>query len=419
MPRIAKPLTALEVGRLSGDAYHSVGTVAGLYLQVKGAAKTWVLRIKIGDKRRDIGLGAYPSTTLAKAHQKARERRAEVEQGIDPVAQKKAAKSLARAAQSKILSFDKAAEAYVKAKEKEWRNAKHGSQWTATLKTYAYPVMGKLAVSDIELHHVLKVLEPIWQTKTVTASRLRGRIENVLDWATVRGHRTGLNPARWKGHLDKLLAAPNKIKGEEHHPAVQVDDAPAFIRDLRAHEGMGAKALEFAMLTAARSGETRLATWPEIDFEAKLWTIPGAHAKAGVAHREPLSDVAIKLLKALPRMADTDLVFPSPRRLNRPLSDMTLTLLMRRMDYKDKDGRVCVPHGLRSTFTDWIAENTNFGEAVSDAALSHQEPDKTRGAYFRTDLFKKRTRAMAAWSRYLDKAPGKSGVVVQIGTKAA
>jgi integrase len=393
-----------------------VGTVAGLYLQVKGSAKTWILRIKIGDKRRDIGLGAYPSITLAMALQKARDRRADVDRGIDPVEQKKAVKSLTRANQSKILSFEKAAEAYVKAKEKEWRNAKHGSQWTATLKTYAYPVMGKLAVSDIELHHVLKVLEPIWETKTVTASRLRGRIENVLDWATVRGHRAGLNPARWKGHLDKLLAAPGKIKGEEHHPAVQVEDAPAFMRDLRGHEGIGAKALEFAMLTAARSGEARLATWPEIDLEAKLWTIPAGRMKAGVAHREPLSGVAIKLLKALPRMAETDLVFPSPRG-NTVLSDMTLTLLMRRMDYKDKDGRVCVPHGLRSTFTDWIADSTSYGEAVSDAALSHQEGDKTRGAYFRTDLFRKRTRAMAAWARYLDKLPSNSGVVVHIDSR--
>jgi integrase len=418
MPRIAKPLTALEVGRLSADGYHAVGTVAGLYLQVKGAAKTWIFRIKIGDKRRDIGLGAYPSTTLAMAHQKARERRAEVEVGIDPVQQKKAAKSLTRANQSKILCFDKAAEAYVKAKEKEWRNAKHGSQWTATLETYAYPVMGKLAVSDIDLHHVLKVLEPIWETKTVTASRLRGRIETVLDWATVRGHRTGLNPARWKGHLDKLLAAPNKIKGEEHHPAVLATEGPAFMRDLRKREGVGARALEFAMLTAARSGEARLATWPEIDLEGKLWTIPADRMKAGVAHREPLSDVAIRLLKALPRMADTDLVFPSPRG-NKALSDMTLTLLMRRMDYRDRDGRVCVPHGLRSTFTDWMAENTSYGEAVSDAALSHQETDKTRSAYFRTDLFRKRTRAMAAWARYLDKVPAKGGVVVPISSKVA
>lgn len=418
MPRIAKPLTAIEVGRLSGDGYYAVGTVAGLYLQVRGAARTWVLRIKIGDKRRDIGLGAYPSITLAMAFQKARERRDEVEKGIDPIAQRRTAKSLMLANQSKNLIFMKAAAAYVAAKEGEWRNAKHGSQWTATLETYAYPVIGKLAVSDIELRHVMQVLEPIWATKTVTASRLRGRIETVLDWSTVRGHRDGLNPARWKGHLDKLLAAPNKIKGEEHHPAVIATDAPAFMRDLRGREGIGARALEFAMLTAARSGEARMATWSEIDLEAKLWTIPAGRMKAGVAHREPLSDVAIKLLKGLPRMADTDLVFPSPRG-NKALSDMTLTLLMRRMDYKDKDGRVCVPHGLRSTFTDWLAESTSYGEAVSDAALSHQEADKTRGAYFRTDLFRKRTKAMAAWARFLNKVPSAQGNVVELHSKAA
>jgi integrase len=172
------------------------------------------------------------------------------------------------------------------------------------------------------------------------------------------------------------------------------------------------------MLTAARSGEARLATWPEIDLEAKLWTIPAGRMKAGVAHREPLSDAAIKLLKALPRMADTDLVFPSPRG-NKALSDMTLTLLMRRMDYRDKDGRVCVPHGLRSTFTDWLAESTSYGEAVSDAALSHQEADKTRGAYFRTDLFRKRTKAMAAWARFLNKVPSAQGNVVELHSKAA
>lgn len=413
MGRIARALTAIEVGRIKEPGYHAVGTVPGLHLNVaESGARSWVLRIKVGDKRREIGLGSFPAVTLAKAHQGARETRESVKQGIDPVEQKKALKSAVKADQAKAMTFKSAALEYIKAIESNWKNPKHAKQWTSTLEAYAFPGMGKLLVRDIELTHVLNVLEPVWKEKTVTAVRLRGRIESVLNWATTRGYRSGENPARWRGHLDNLLPSPNKIKCEEHHPAVQVSEVGAFMQDLRSHEGMGARALEFTILTAARSGEVRGAKWQEIDFDAKLWTIPAGRMKAGTEHREPLSDVSIKLLQSLPRFTDNEVVFTSPR--GGMLSDMTLSQLMRRMDYKAVDGRVCVPHGLRSTFRDWVAERTSYAPEVAEAALAHTKADKTEAAYFRSDLFKKRVRLMAEWSRFLSRVEGVGATVTPI-----
>ncbi len=418
MGRVAKQLGSLEVSRIKVAGYHAVGTVPGLHLQVTdGGARSWVLRAMVGSKRREIGLGAYPAVTLAMAHQKAREARAAIAQGVDPVLQKKLLASAMRAAQGNTITFAAAADTYITAHEDTWRNAKHGAQWRATLTTYAGPVIGHLAVADIELSHVLSILEPIWKTKTVTAVRLRGRIESVLDWATTRGYRSGLNPARWKGHLDNLLAAPNKIKDEEHHPAIMVAAAGAFLRDLRTHEGIGAKALEFAMLTAARSGEVRGALWPEIDLEAKMWTIPAGRMKAGQEHRGPLSDVAVKLLSALPRREGSKVVFASPS--GKVLSDMTMSKLMKGMGYKDADGRLCVPHGLRSTFRDWAAEQTSYPREVVEAALAHTNSDKVEAAYLRSDMIKKRARLMEAWATFLNKPAVESSGVVPINRKRA
>lgn len=412
MARIAKPLQALEVGRLNKPGYHAIGTVAGLYLQVTdGGAKSWVLRIVVGDKRRDIGLGAYPGITLAMAHQKARETRESIINGIDPVERRKAAKSLLMAAQAKSITFEDAAFTYVKAHESAWKNAKHAAQWRATLEKYAYPSIGQLRVADIGLPHILTILEPIWKTKTVTASRLRGRIESVLDWATTRGFREGLNPARWAGHLDTLLASPKKLAKQVHHKAVSIEDVGEFMVSLRAMNGIGAVALEFAILTAARSGEVRGANWSEIDIGAKLWTIPASRMKAEREHRAPLSDIAVALLEKLPRFADSNLVFVSPR--GKQLSDMTLSAVMRRMNID------AVPHGFRSTFRDWAAERTSYPPEIMEAALAHVKGDKVEAAYFRSDLFDKRRRLMTEWSTFLGIVESKSSTVTAINRKVA
>jgi len=418
MARIARPLTAIEVSRIKEPGYHAVGTVAGLHLQVTGnGGRSWVLRVKVGDKRREIGLGAYPEITLAKAHGKARDTRETISMGTDPILQKRSLASSLKAEQAKMVTFKEAALSYVKGKESEWGNAKHAAQWLSTLETYAYPVMGGLAVSDIQLGHVLKVLEPIWSTKTVTASRLRGRIEVVLDWAKVRGYRTGDNPATWRGHLDKTLASPNKIKDEEHYSAIPIADAGAFIRDLRQREGNGARCLEFAMLNASRSGEARGAVWSEIDLTNKVWTIPASRMKAKVEHRVPLTEAAIDLLNALPRFKDVNWVFASPT--SKQLSDMTLSQLMRRMDFKDKSDRVCVPHGLRSTFRDWAAERTSFDQATIEAALAHKNENKVEAAYLRSDVLDKRRQLMDKWAEFLSTVEPKTATVTPIRKAAA
>ncbi len=394
MPKIAKELSALEVSRLKAPGFVSVGGVAGLSLQISpSGSRSWVLRVKVGDKRRDMGLGAYPGVTLAQARDKARQARELIEQGHDPILERERAQSQLRAAQASAVTFEEAANAFINAKAAEWSNVKHGAQWKATLETYAFPILGKLHVADVEQVHVLQVLEPIWATKTETATRLRGRIENVLDWAKARGHRTGENPARWRGHLDKLLAKPTKIAKVEHHPAVPVDDAPAFYASLQERDGLAARALEFAMLTAARSGEVRGATWAEIDLEKGIWVIPAERMKAKVEHRVPLAGRALELLKALVRVEGCDYVFPAAR--GGQLSDMALTAVMRRM------GLDYVPHGLRSTFRDWAAEKTNFPRDLAEKALAHVLSNAVEAAYQRSDMLERRREMMASWEGFL------------------
>jgi integrase len=393
MPRKARELSALEVNRLKAPGLHAVGGVAGLHLQVTDSgARTWVLRFAIVGKRRDMGLGGFPDVTLATAREKAREARAKLDQGIDPILQRREAKSALRASAAAAKTFSECVTGYVDAKAAEWKNAKHRQQWSNTLKEYAEPVIGQLLVRDVTLAHVLKILEPIWTTKTETASRLRGRIESVLNWATVRGYRSGDNPARWRGHLDKLLGAPAKVAKVAHHRALDVDALPAFISALRQEAGMGARALEFAVFTAARSGEVRGATWAEIDLEAGIWAIPAARMKAGKEHRVPLSPAALKLLRALPHLEDCDLVFPSPR--NKMLSDMTLSAVLRRMKVD------AVPHGFRSSFKDWASERTSYPAEMSEMALAHAIGDKVEAAYRRGDLFEKRRRMMNDWAKF-------------------
>lgn len=398
MPRKAKELSALVVNRLTKPGHHPVGGVAGLYLYVANTgARAWVLRVMVGDKRRHLGLGGFPDVPLASAREKARKARDEIEAGIDPIAQRRATAKALRASQVAETTFKQAAAAYVEAHGESWKNAKHRAQWTNTLATYAYPVIGELGVQHIGQAHVLKILESIWKTKTETAVRLRGRLEVVLDWATVRGYRQGENPARWKGHLDKLLAAPAKIQKVEHHRALSPAEMHSFMVDLRQREGMSARALEFTILTAARSGETRGATWMEIDTKAKVWTIPAERMKAGKEHRVPLSETAMNLINKLTRVAGTDFVFPAPR--GGQLSDMALTAVIRRMKAN------AVPHGFRSTFRDWVGEYTNHPREVAEQALAHTLENKVEAAYRRGDALEKRRMLMQDWADFVGKDP--------------
>lgn len=412
MGRKAKELSALEVNRLKKPGLHAVGGVSGLYLQVlDSGARTWVLRATIGEKRRDMGLGGFPDVPLGMAREKARRARDQIEQGVDPIQARREARSALKASAEASRTFSQCADAYIEAKGAEWRNPKHRQQWENTLQQYAYPVIGEMLVRDIELPHVLKILEPIWKTKTETAKRLRGRLESILDWATVRGYRSGDNPARWRGHLDKLLPSPKKVAKVEHHEAMPADDLPEFIKVLRAKPGIGARALEFLILNAARSGEVRGARWPEFNLDKAEWLVPGERMKAGKDHRVPLSPAAMKLLRALPRIEGSDLVFPS--RKGTPLSDMTLTKIMRDM------GLESVPHGFRSTFRDWASERTNYPREVAEMALAHAIGDKVEAAYRRGELFEKRRQMMANWARFCEQPAPKAGAVLPLKGKRA
>jgi integrase len=350
-----------------------------------------------------MGLGGFPDVPLAAARTAARHARDQIRKGLDPITEARAAASVLRASQAQDITFEQAARAYLAAHEGGWRNEKHAQQWRSTLETYAYPIAGSLMVRHVELTHILAILEPIWTTKTETAKRLRGRIEQVLDWATARGYRHGLNPARWRGHLDKLLARPSKISRIEHRAALPVDEVGSFMKELRLAEGMGARALEFAILTAARSGEVRGATWEEVDLGRALWTIPAQRMKAGREHRVPLPPAALALLAALPREGGASLVFPAPR--GGQLSDMTLTAVLRRMNV------AAVPHGFRSTFRDWAAERTNYPRDAAEMALAHTIGDKVEAAYRRGDRFEKRRRMMADWANFLAKVASSGAVV--------
>lgn len=393
MPKFAAELSAIEVGRLITPGYHRVGGVAGLVLQVtESGARSWILRATVGGKRRDIGLGGFPDVTLAGAKEAARAARQKIKNGIDPVQDARAHRSALAAARAAAMPFTDAAAAYIAAHESGWKNAKHGAQWRTTLETYAFPIIGNIAVADIETAHIMRVLEVIWTTKTETASRLRGRIESVLDWATVRGYRKGDNPARWRGHLDQLLPARSKVQKVEHHAALNYKELSGFILALHKHAGMGALALEFAILTAARSGEVRGATWAEIDQDAAVWTIPASRMKAKKEHTIPLSDAALAILTALPRIVGTDVVFPNTK--GAALSDMTLTAILRRMDVG------VTAHGFRSTFRDWAGETTAYPREVIEHALAHQLKDKAEAAYARGSLFDKRRRLMADWAKH-------------------
>lgn len=401
MPKLVKEMQAIEVSRLRVNGLYMVGGVQGLGLQVKESSRAWILRVMIGGKRRDMGLGAYPDVTLALAREKARDARELIRQGVDPIERQQGVQSAMRAAVAEALIFETCAGKYIAVHRAGWKNAKHAQQWKNTLEQHAYPVLGAVLVRDVKLPQVLAVLEPIWTTTNETAVRLRGRIESVLDWATARGLRDGPNPARWRGHLDKLLAKPSKNR--EHHAALAVRDMGAFMVRLRAAEGMGARALEFAILCAARSGEVRGATWAEFDLAEKVWTVPATRMKAGKEHRVPLSEPAMALLAALPQGKPDAVVFKAPR--GGMLSDMTLAAVLRRMEVP------AVPHGFRSTFRDWASERTAYPRDAAEMALAHAIGDKVEAAYRRGDLFEKRRLMMADWAQFLARVESPAQVL--------
>lgn len=393
--RKAKELSALEVGRITKRGRHAVGGVAGLYLDRNGDnGSSWVLRVTVAGKRELMGLGSYPEVKLASAREKARDAKRLFDQGINPKAEKKRVASELKAREAKLVTFETAALAYVKSIGPSLSNAKHHAQWASTLKTYAFPYIGDLMVKDVDQVGVMRVLEPIWTTKNETASRVRARIETILDWAKVRGYRDGDNPAAWKGHLDKLLAAPNKVKKVKHHKAVDVGDMADFMARLRQRNGISAKALEFAILCAGRNGEIRGATWSEIDFEKRIWTIPGDRMKAKKEHLVPLSGAAITLLRNIPQRAQADFIFPGQGGMQ--LSDASMGKVLKSM------GVDAVPHGFRSTFRDWAGDETEFSEEVAERALAHSVGSKTQKAYRRKTALEKRHALMEEWAKFCD-----------------
>jgi integrase len=348
-----------------------------------------------------MGLGGFPEVSLKEAREKAREKRDMVREGRDPVAERHSAKRALLVAQATHITFAQAARQCHEMKSSEFRNDKHAAQWINTLETYAFPVLGPLAVDEIETAHVYKVLEPIWKTKTETARRLRQRIEAVIRWAYTKKKIKRDNPASWEGNLQELLPKPSKVQKKQHFKALPVRDIGAFLVELRKRHGQGARALEFSILTASRSGEVRGMTWDEVDIDRSLWVIPGERMKSGKEHRVPLSKAALKVLGE----PGEGLVFPAPR--GGMVSDMTLSKVLRSMDID------AVPHGFRSTFKDWAREYTRYPDEVSEPALAHVNSDATRAAYARSELIEQRRKLMDDWARFCSKI-SEAGKVVPI-----
>jgi integrase len=386
-------LSVVLIKSLSLPGYYGDGT--GLYLQISpSGSKSWIFRFSMAGKRREMGLGPLHTISLALAREKAQEGRGLIASGIDPIVARDSARTSQAVSEARLKTFDQCAAAYIKSHRASWKNAKHAAQWESTIATYASPVFGAMPVNDIDTELVMRALRPIWDIKTETATRLRGRIESILDWATVSKYRQGENPARWRGHLQNLLANPNKIAPVQNHPALPWPEMPAFMKLLVLCEGVAPMATQFAILTAARSGEVRGARWSEIDLDARLWTVPATRMKAGKEHRVPLSTAAVTLLQKLERKGE--LIFHG-RRHDTMLSDMSLTAVLRRLDHSD-----ITVHGFRSTFRDWCSEaaGNNFPREVCEHALAHSLPSKVEAAYRRGDLLEKRIALMHAWANF-------------------
>jgi integrase len=400
MGRAIGKLTALKVAALAKTTERKIyGDGGGLYLQITPGGASWVFRYKRSNRLREAGLGSLTTWSLAEARDRARKMRQQVDDGIDPIDARKAERAAQRLEAAKAMSFRQCTEAYIKAHQASWGNARHAAQWGASVANYVYPVFGDLPVAAVDVGLVMKAIEPIWSTKPETASRVRGRIESVLDWATVRKYREGENPARWRGHLESLLPAPAKAKRavrlakghDEHHAALPYAEIGEFMGELRQQVGIPARALEFAILTAGRSGEIMGARWDEIDLANHLWVIPGSRMKAGKEHRVPLSDEALAMLKAMREQCTGDLVFRGAR----PLNNRSMLDVLERMG---RDGLTV--HGFRSTFSDWAAERTSYPAELREMALAHSVGDKTEQAYRRTDQFEKRRAVMRDWAKF-------------------
>ena len=383
----------------------------GLYLQVaRGGSKSWVCRFMLRRKSRDMGLGGIDVVSLAEARERALAARKLVKDGIDPIDARKAQRAQYAVDAVSGRTFEDCANKYIASHEKGWRNPKHRDQWRNTLTTYAYPVCGDVPVDAVDTAMVTEVIEPIWATKTETATRVRGRIEAILDWAKARGYRSGENPARWRGHLENLLPKASKVRKVKHHAALPYEDVSTFTKALRASAGVSARALEFQILTAARPGEVTNAQWSEINLDKAEWTIPGDRMKSGEQHRVPLSPAAVAVLRDMDKVRTSDFVFPGQRD-GRPLWTDALRRLLERMGHGG-----LTSHGFRSTFRDWAAERTAFPGEVAEAALAHTVGNKVEAAYRRGDLFDKRRRLMDAWAGYC--AEGPQGDVVQFKAPA-
>lgn len=406
-----------EVGRLAAvglqkkkPGMHADG--GGLWLQVtESGARSWIFRFTLRGRSREMGLGSLITINLSEARETAREARQQLREGVDPIEARRARLDAAAAAAMPRTTFAECAASFITANAPEWKNAKHVDQWRNTLATYAHPRLGKRPVADVDTDAVVSVLEPIWTTKTETATRVRQRIEAVLDYAAVRRLRSGENPARWGGHLDMLLPKPTKVRKVEHHAALPYADAAGFMAELRAQPGIGARALEFAILTAARTGEVIGATWAEVDLDAKVWTIPGERMKAGREHRVPLCARTVDIVKGVAG-DKTGWLFPGQGG-KKPLSNMSLAAVLKRMDRGD-----ITAHGFRSTFRDWASETTNYPHEVVESALAHTIKSKTEAAYRRGDLIVKRAQLMAAWAAYCARDPNQTAKVVPMRRKA-
>jgi integrase len=402
-----KDLTVREVAAIRTPGKHRVSR--NLYLQLTNTgARSWLFRYMRHGEANWHGLGSYDLVTLAEAREKAIACRKMLLEGIDPIEARRAERQQALLASASTMTFRECGEAYIRAHEPTWRNPKHRQQWPNTLKTYVYPTIGDLPVQSVDTGLVMKILEPIWQPKPETASRVRGRIETVLDWATARGYRKGDNPARWRGHLDQLFPKKTKVRKVRHQPAMPYLEVPGFTAKLRTMDSISARALEFTILAAVRTSETIHATWDEIDLEAKTWTIPAHRIKAERDHRVPLSDRMLEILAALPRERGNSHVFVGARK-GKGLSNMAMLELLRGMD-----GNGFTVHGFRSTFRDWCAELTNFPRELAEVALAHALKDKTEAAYQRGDLFDKRRKMMRAWAGFCTSPPRAPGEVVTL-----
>lgn len=406
MARKINKLNALFVQRVKEPGRYADG--GGLRLDVsKSGSKSWIFRFMQRGKEREMGLGGVNAISLSTAREKAAECRRTLAEGLDPIEERNKAQAKAAVDKQKTLSFSECATKYIAAHEASWKNAKHVNQWRNTLEAYAGPIIGKLPVQAVDTTLVMQILEPVWTKKPETASRLRGRIESVLDWAAVRGYRTGENPARWRGHLDKLLPKRSSFQKVQHFKALPVDQVGEFMAKLRMERGISHRALEFLILTASRTEQVIGAKWDEFDFETAMWVVPADRMKVKKEHRVPLSGRAIEILQEMKEVSTGTFVFESPQG-GRPLSNNAMLSALEHLGYE------ITVHGFRSTFKDWATEHTNFAGEVSEAALAHSIKNKVEAAYRRGDLLEKRRKLMKEWEKFCITRKTDEGRVIRM-----